>query len=154
MKNTHELILKDKGNGQLLLKNKHNWIRASEVRFKIPASSKNAQDEFFGFYDRIGTDSLPKGAIQFDVNFKLSTDQQPFKAQLVFSAQDSLGNQLFYDFLPMHWLRSEWKTDRISLTRRFATLPPKTHRLIVYLWNIEKAKFEITEVEVLVTNLK
>ena len=80
----------------------------------------------------------------FDLSF--SSKEKPFKGWIVVSVLDSKRNTIYYDFITLDWLRSEWKNEPHNFIKT-VLLPPLTKDasiLKTYLWNREKAPFQIS----------
>jgi hypothetical protein len=102
------------------------------------------EHEFFDIF----SDTLQNNFSEMMVNFQgyFSSKKHPLHAQIVIETKDLNGNVLLYDYIPLHWIKSQWKGEQKTFTR---TIPSKKHKQVIikiYLWNIDKqyysAKFD------------
>lgn len=71
----------------------------------------------------------------------------PLHVQLVITSQDSSGNTLSYDYVPLYWVRKKWNGENYSVKRSYQ-FPAAASKAIVYLWNIggHPADIQFTDV--------
>jgi hypothetical protein len=71
------------------------------------------------------------------LSWRATQTDAPIHGQVVITAQDSTGNTLYYDYLPLHWIRKHWHGETYHMRRGFH-LPEGTSRALAYFWNIGK----------------
>ena len=67
---------------------------------------------------------------------------EPMHAQMVIAAQDSSGQSMSYETIPLFWIRKYWDGQRYDV-RRYYDFPPGASRAIVYLWNNSDNSYNI-----------
>lgn len=96
----------------------------------------NGEHEFFDIF----SDTLQSNFSDMQANFlgTFSSKEHPLHAQIVIETKDINGNVLLYDYIPLHWIKTQWKGEQKKFTR---TIPSKKHQQVIikiYLWNIDK----------------
>ena len=78
------------------------------------------------------------------LNFELSVNsmEKPMHVQIVIKAENTEGQKLSYEIIPLYWIRKEWNNDKMQV-HRYYRFPPGATRAIVYLWNIGENEFEV-----------
>lgn len=79
--------------------------------------------------------------LELEISF--SSQEKPLNMDLVITSSNSNNPMLFYDFIPIKWIRNEWHGDTLKL-RRPLDIPQESERFFIYIWNIEQARQETT----------
>jgi hypothetical protein len=121
--------------------------RIEKIEFDTLA--KSAIDEYIGeaeYFNLLETrnvdDISRTEAIHLD--FEINSDLDPCTIDLIITAQDENEGMLYYDFIPLHWVRDQWHGEQLKITRP-VKFDDSTKRVICYLWNRNKAKIEVTK---------
>lgn len=91
----------------------------------------------------VEVDSIIQNAdiLEFEIAFK--SDIKPLNMDLIITSSNTSNNNLYYDFIPIKWIRDEWNGEKLTM-RRPISIPESSERLLVYVWNIEDAEQEMT----------
>jgi hypothetical protein len=100
-------------------------------------------DEFYNLY--VAKDTAFKNCNPLLVEFNLAyiKGTMPLNAQLVLEIDTADDHDVCYRRIPLNWLRYDWnniKDQELLLVT--GQLPPKIHRLICYLWNMDIKEIE------------
>lgn len=126
-------------------------VRLLERIYKVEFDtlSTNMVDQFLGdweYFNLLETrDTLQLAetdAIHLD--FSLASELDPCTIDLVITTQDANEGTLSYDFTPLHWVRDQWKGERLTFTRP-VNFDGSEKRVICYLWNRNKKQMEISK---------
>jgi len=90
----------------------------------------------------LSTDSIIKQANMVEIELKLSSEAAPLNTDLIITSSNSSNSNLYYDFIPLKWVRNSWNGETLKIRRPIA-LPLSSERLLIYLWNVEKAEQKI-----------
>jgi len=134
----------DKVTGYYLLERKNKLQRkqiASVTNINIPNIFNK---EFYNFI-QIPLDTLIISplVVEFEMNFY--SKAEPFEAWFVATTFDKNNNSTAYEYVPLNWLRSSWDNKKIKTALLLTNLPPLSDRLLVYIWNIKKKEFGISD---------
>jgi hypothetical protein len=112
-------------------------------------------DEFFNIWQG-KADSLVGKSIYCKFDFNLLSSDKPFDAQLVVTVQDSSNNNLKYESLDLSWLRRQWngKPHNFVNSIFIHDIPRGSSIIKIYIWNIKKAPFSISDGSCYIYNLK
>ena len=101
--------------------------------------------EYYEFYrnDSLGNDMLDK-AVSLKFNYHFKSPHHPIKARLVIAISDVDGNGIFYDYFPLDWTKTAWD-DPFDYEMYVHHIPKEAQSMVVYIWNINKKEFEVSE---------
>jgi hypothetical protein len=135
----------DKITGYYLLERKYKLNAEMILSKGNIVLNRNFNDEFFNFIEINNIDSLISFPLKVEFDLKISTDFKPFEAWLVATTFDKSGKTTSYEYVPLNWLKNNWKNQHIKTTLLLTNLPVQSERLLVYIWNIKKSNFAIEE---------
>jgi len=124
--------------------------RTEKIRFDTLITSTleeyKGAAEFVNLQETRDLDYLSQvDAVHLD--FRINSELDPCTINLVITAQDENEGLLYYDYIPLHWVRDQWLGERFSVTRPVA-FGGNEKRLICYLWNRNKERMEILDSKV------
>lgn len=75
----------------------------------------------------------------------LNAAPSPFIAWLAITINDDEGTSLYSDYIPLDWLRKNWKGENNNVCHGILMhdIPPEAETLKFYLWNIEQKDYSI-----------
>lgn len=136
----YQEVIHDRANGIHLLRRTSEWSWSAPLQLEPLRYEYAGADEFMELLnDTVGR--LPATRGMLDLQAMLKADVPVFEAQLVMAGYDGSGELVWYDFLPMHWIRTEWDNDRLHVRRTFHLNEARTFKL--YLWNMDRRPFSI-----------
>lgn len=98
--------------------------------------------EFMNIID-LNADSLIHNADILELEITFKSDIEPLNMDLVITSSNASNNNLYYDFIPIKWIRGKWSGEKLIM-RRPISIPISSQRLLVYVWNIEGVEQEMT----------
>ena len=103
-------------------------------------------DEFHNILE-IGIDSLQDQTIYLGAEMTLLAESKPFISQLAVTLNDSAGNSLYLDYIPLDWIRKNWDGSKNNVRHGILLhhIPLKAEILKFYIWNIDKTSFSIPD---------
>src|ERR1035438_9689001 len=74
---------------------------------------------------------------------------KPFVAWVVATVNDSTGQNLLYERIPLDWLRTEWKGpgNNFRNVLFLSDLPQGSYNLDTYIWNMDKVPYRVSRSE-------
>jgi hypothetical protein len=69
------------------------------------------------------------------------------QTELVIAAYGADEERLYYDFIPLNWVRQHWDGEHLKF-RRLLNLPKGCTRVSSYLWNIKEGPIEVEVLDV------
>ncbi len=141
----YDVVLVNQQLDQVLLKRKAPLEKRQWVNVQPKATPESFDGEYFNLYEQ--KDSLWPPASMLHLSFKLETKTTPFHAQFVISVDDSLGQNVLYDYVPLHWLQTTWNGQVYEFIRNLENMPDRPKRVVIYLWNIDKVPFNLKEIK-------
>jgi hypothetical protein len=141
----YSVLLRYEPNDRLLLKRKTDVHRTLLVSEKITDTQQEVTDEYYTLFPG-SLDTLAGKTIYIGFSGNIESPAVPFEAWIVAEARDSTGTAVCYEKLALNWLRPAWQGDASYLKNGIliANLPGNVKKLQVYLWNMKKAKFRVT----------
>lgn len=137
---THDTVHKDPRNDTYLMQRREplQW-KAFHQAADLPSYAGNA--EYFNFFvteDRSSLDSLEA----LDLTFYIKSEARPFLCDVVISANDENGKQVYYDYMGLNWMAGAYDGDTLAL-RRMVHLPKGSTKLVCYLWNAKGVEYRV-----------
>lgn len=112
-----------------------NVMRHVERLDTLRAEDTQGRGEFFEM-GHVPDTLLRQGEILVDIGCRLSVDGISPDAGCVIEVNDSAGNKLLYDRVPLFALRREWKEGAWRMTRSLPRMP-EARRAVIYFHNPE-----------------
>ncbi len=144
----------DKVSGYHLLERKHKLQRHTITEIKVISTNGNTNCEYFNLAE--GTiDTLTQKPLFFEYSMDIESPEAPFEAWIVVSVSDSAGKSTAYEYIPLNWVKSEWKgTSKHYHNGQLVTnLSPASKKYITYIWNINKVPFSVANAKVTIKQL-
>ncbi|MFN2429699.1 MAG: hypothetical protein ABR574_06765 [Cryomorphaceae bacterium] len=141
---THREIWKS-GKGMRVLKRKKPLELRSAAR-ETQTAVYTGSTPYFTLFETLDP-SLIDSTDAFKIEFDISTDAKPPPIHAIVSARNANDEEIYYDFVPLHWLKDHLENDRLSFIRP-ANLPNETAHILVYIWNIEDVTFTLAQSKV------
>lgn len=129
-------------NGRYLMRRKTQPREAMLASQTALVTGGETGAEYFLVFG-MDADTLAGKNLRLDFELEIESTASPFEARLVFSVEDSLMNDLRYEYIQLNWVRKEW-SGKIHNTLLMHDIPPGAHYLRFYLWSIEKAPFSVS----------
>jgi len=87
------------------------------------------------------------GTLYAGAEITLNAAPSPFIAWLAINVNDEVGKSLYSDYIPMDWIRKDWKGEKNNVKQGILIhhVPPQAKTLKFYLWNIEEADYSIPD---------
>lgn len=106
----------------------------------------NPAKEFFSLYEA-GVDTLIGNRLRLDFDMSIYVHLLKTRAWIVVSTQDQQSKELIYQCFPLHWFKQRWDGSPHNFKNRMLIpeLPPQSHKVKVFLWNIDKQPIIIKE---------
>jgi hypothetical protein len=82
----------------------------------------------------------------FDIEFKIRCKSSPSNINLVIAASDAENGSVYYDFIPVKWIRKEWNGESFK-SYRPVQLPEEAEILKCYLYNPDLEEFDVEPVQ-------
>jgi len=133
-----QLLRRKESPGKELLLNISETTRSNEI-----------DDKYFALH--IGAADTLKGSIVY-IGFKIDflSDESPFLGWIVTSISDSNNKDIFYDFIPLYWMRTKWDEAGNTLIGGFLTnkIPDDAIEIRTYIWNIGDSPYTIEDCKI------
>ncbi|MEI6694691.1 MAG: hypothetical protein WCO13_01380 [Bacteroidota bacterium] len=144
----------DKVSGYHLLERKHKLNRKLITEIQVNPTNGNTADEFFNFSSG-SIDTLKNSSLFFEYTMDIESQAKPFEAWIVVSVTDSLDEKTAYEYIPLNWFQTEWKTASTHFHngQLLTNISPSSKKYITYLWNINKVPFSIKNAKVCIKQL-
>jgi hypothetical protein len=144
-RNYYDSVDYDKYSGRQLLKRRlplKKILIASSPTFSTGGEVK---PEFFQFF-RSKVDSLAGQTLYLTYDMTLECPVKPFVAWVVATVNDSTGQNLLYERIPLDWLRTEWKGpgNNFRNVLFLSDLPQGSYNLDTYIWNMDKVPYRVS----------
>ena len=81
------------------------------------------------------------------MNMKLKTKTAPFNARIVIQISDKHNKAVYYYYQQLNWKKYQWLAKDHTLQFIIPNISNECHYITVYLWNINKAEFQISNME-------
>lgn len=102
----------------------------------------SGNSEFMNIID-LEVDSLIHNTNILELEISFKSDAKPLNMDIVITSSNPSSNNLYYDFIPIKWIRDEWHGEKLTL-RRPVSIPNSSDRLLIYVWNIDGVEQEMT----------
>ena len=136
----YEAIDYDTFSNLSLLKRKSKLKRLQLIDTVLANSEINADftDLFTVKVDTLGLSNLLLGT-----QCSIQSTAKPLLVWLVVTATDSAGKQIYYESLPLDWMKTTWKGDfhNFSTNIQIHQLPKDSKWLKCYFWNRKRSEF-------------
>jgi hypothetical protein len=101
-------------------------------------------------------DTLRNKSLKIDVNLSLYAANTPFNSRIVFDVSDKNHKTLRYEYIQFNWLRNKWKgaLGNFTNTAIIYKVPAEAAELVIYIWNIDKTEFRISEGWIKINEIK
>ena len=136
----YETIDYDTFSNLSLLKRKSKLKRLQLIDTVLANSEINAEftDLFTVKVDTLGLSNLLLGT-----QCSIQSTAKPLLVWLVVTATDSAGKQIYYESLPLDWMKTTWKGDfhNFSTNIQIHQLPKDSKWLKCYFWNRKRSEF-------------
>lgn len=140
----YEVVDYDEITNYSLIKRKKSTVKKELFETSFSSSNGSTNQEYFDFFRNENIeDSLKEKTLLLKFDFKLKSPKIPFNARLVIDLSDGNGKNLFYDYFPLGWTRTEWD-GTFNYHMYIHTIPKETKKIVVYLWNINGKEFEVS----------
>lgn len=136
----YKLVFEDASNMKIYKRQTH--LTLSEIYERDSIVHIKGNGEFMNILDLDG-DSIIHEADILELEIAFKSDVKPLNMDLVITSSNASSNNLYYDFIPIKWIRGEWNGEKLTFRRPIA-IPKSSERLLVYVWNIEGAEQEMT----------
>jgi hypothetical protein len=150
----YSVLLRYAPNDRFLLKRNTRVARLLVSSSTIPGTQGEIVDEYYTLFSG-SLDTLQGKSIYIGFEGRIESPSVPFEAWIVAEARDSTGQAMCYEKLALNWLRPEWKGDKAYMTNGIliADLPRSVMKLQLYLWNMKRANFRISNARIEVFRL-
>lgn len=113
------------------------------ITHKIP-NIRKCNSEFLTIADGC-PDSLLNKNLRFDLNLSLSSAKKPFNCRIVLDMCNKQNQNIRYEYIQLNWLRNFWDgaPNNFSNCMLVYKVPPEAAEYTVYIWNIDKAEFDV-----------
>ena len=110
---------------------------------------KISNNEYFRIAS-LDADTLIGQSLRINIDIDIHSPEIPFHAWVAFQINDINGKNILYKYIPLDWLRTEWKKDNNHFKHSFLTgeLPLRSHLIKVYIWNINKGVYTVENTRV------
>ena len=98
--------------------------------------------EYMNIID-LDADSLIHDADILELEIAFKSAVKPLNMDLIITSSNASSNNLYYDFIPIKWIRGKWSGEKLTM-RRPISIPTSSERLLIYVWNIEGVEQEMT----------
>lgn len=151
----YEVIDTEKVLGRNLLKHK----KKNEYQFLRTSKVNSTAEEFSGEFFALATwsvDTLVANTCIVNIDLDIHSAKIPFHAWVVLDVSDKSGTNLLYRYIPFDWLRASWDmgADRFKHSILTHRLPPESHILKLYIWNMNQSGFVVESGEIELHRLK
>ena len=136
----YKLVFEDASNMKIY--QRQTDLILSEIYSLDSVIHVKGNSEYMNIID-LEADSLIHNADILELEITFKSDVKPLNMDLIITSSNATNNKLFYDFIPIKWIRGEWNGDKLTM-RRPVSIPTSSERLVVYIWNIEGAAYEMT----------
>jgi hypothetical protein len=136
----------DRHSGLSLLKRKIKLKRHPVYQDRDIRTPGAIQDEFFEWH-RGTVDSLAGQSLYIGYTLDIYADEDPFHGWVVCTVYDKENETVRYEFVPFDWYRTSWSHSGKPFTNGMLIheLPENAESMVIYIWNIRKKQFGITE---------
>ena len=142
-KDYYDIIDSEPDWGFVLLKRKEK-IKRNIVIEKNNISLETNDLEFVGIYDRGDTVFANSNPIIAEVNFDILKISEPTNTWIVLAVNDSLDQQCYFKRYPLQWTGYNLNGKKgLSYSLITGNLPPKSKKMVCFIWNIDKKPFNI-----------
>jgi hypothetical protein len=92
-------------------------------------------------------DSLRNKSLKIDIALSLLSVHKPFNSRVVFDAWDNQQKSLGSEYIQFNWLRNSWDGSYRNFTNCMLAfkIPPEASTFRIYIWNIDKTQYSITD---------
>jgi len=119
-----------------------HFILKSPVGF----TDEKTSNEYWNFHDG-SADSLTGKTLLLTIDMSFTSYTKPFIGRIVASVENKNHDALRYEFVQLDYFRNEWKgePDNFHQNMIIPELPPESHRIVVYFWNILGMEYSIKD---------
>lgn len=145
----------DEISGYHLLERKNKLKRFPISEKKRISTNGIISDEYFNLLEG-NLDTLLQTNLFFEYDMDIESTTAPFETWLVLSVSDSAGNNTAYEYIPLNWIKNEWKgkSKHYHNGQLLTNLPLTSTKYITYLWNIYKQPFSVSNASVSIKQLE
>ena len=136
--NTYEKLYQSDFNKVSILKRKKYLTKKLVLKTEDKLTLEGTDEFLELFHDTVNADFK-----RLNLTFKMSVDSEkkPLQTKLVIETKRKNKEQIYYDLIPLDWLRSEWNNDQLLIDRNLPTSAEDTVIVKAYLWNNKKETF-------------
>lgn len=133
---------------ELRLLKKRNLSNPKTILKKSSKIDIKTEDEYYNFI-KYNLDTLSNKALLVTIEFEITSNASPFAARIILNTEDSNANTINYDYISLNWKQAKWTNDSNIFKGSFIVpkLPKNAKKLSVYLWNINKDEFVISDIQ-------
>ncbi|MBI3136177.1 MAG: hypothetical protein HYZ14_15995 [Bacteroidetes bacterium] len=139
----YDSIYRDDATGLVLFERKHKLNRTLIQVTDIPVADNTTT----GFYNlgKYELDTLRNSTLYIGAEMTLESPSQPFTARLVAGVDNAAGENIVYEYIPLHWLRRQYTGEENNVLQGTLIhhVPEEAVSMTFYLWNINEKPFSI-----------
>ncbi|HTB32388.1 MAG TPA: hypothetical protein VK808_10205 [Bacteroidia bacterium] len=140
--------------GQTLMKRKEKIKRNLIISIDTLKPIKG-DEEYYNLYEVRDTSFKSNNPLLVEINIGSVKAEMPIQSWLVMEIDSSEGHSVCFRKIPLNWLKYDWNTAKnIKLDMLGLQLPPKIHRLVCYIWNLEKKEIGVRINSVMIYQLE
>ncbi len=141
----HEIAFDEYSKLSLL---KRNSSKSKIIYKSTEKSSKNTKDEYYNIC-KMKVDSLTDKVLIANISFTIESITEPFNTRLILSVNSENNENNQYDYIALNWKQLKWDKAHNTFKGSFIInkLNDKKTHLGIYLWNIDKSEFSISNIE-------
>jgi len=133
----------DKDWGIILLKRKEK-IKKNFLTSKDSLKPIKGNAEFYNLYGIMDTGFKNTNPVLVEVDMGSIKGKKPLNLWLVLQIDSAEGKVASYSRIPLNWFRYDWsETNGDKLDLLSIKLPLKVHKLVCYIWNLEKREIQV-----------
>lgn len=113
------------------------------------------ESEYFNLFEG-SADTMSGKDISVFTSMSFASSSTPPVMWVVVSIDDSAGNNVLYEFAALHWKKHSYNGENQNLQCTFSisNVPVNCKRFVLYIWNIHKKKFSITDGQCVISEIK
>lgn len=132
----YKSIYHDKANDVFLLERIEKLIWNEKIERQESRLSFIGNDEFYEIINTPVSD-LESLTGFWELTGTFDATKSGYNGQLIITTEASEGGEVYYNMIPLHWIRSSWSDDTLHIKRTFH-FPPETISFKIYFWNIPR----------------
>lgn len=150
----YDMVDRDNVTGRYLLKRKQKITSLAVKEISEITTHGDISKEYHSLFEA-DCDTLTGLLLYLTYDLTIYSPVIPFVGWVVLEIQDSEHNNLTYESFALDWQRSAWDGSFHNFINGQLTgkIPDNAHRIIVYIWNIDKMPYRISDGKIILNKL-